>query len=133
VIVKLDLSGTGWVWPVDSAEISAGFGTRHGAAHNGVDIVQSKGEPIYAAYAGTVISAGWQSGWGKTVEIEHGSGDSSILTRYCHMDQISVKEGASVEAGTVIGTVGATGLATGPHLHFNVYHNGSLTNPMSYF
>jgi beta-lactamase regulating signal transducer with metallopeptidase domain len=131
-VSKIDLSGTGWVWPVDSTEISSGFGTRYGAVHNGVDIVQSKGEPIYATSAGTVKSAGWQSGRGYTVEIEHGSSDNSIVTRYCHMDKISVEEGASVESGAVIGTVGSTGNSTGPHLHFELLLNGENVDPIEY-
>ncbi|MBR0130334.1 MAG: peptidoglycan DD-metalloendopeptidase family protein [Firmicutes bacterium] len=126
------LSASGWVWPVDSTEISSGFGTRYGAVHNGVDIVQSKGEPIYATSAGTVKSAGWQSGRGYTVEIEHGSSDNSIVTRYCHMDKISVEEGASVESGAVIGTVGSTGNSTGPHLHFELLLNGENVDPIEY-
>ena len=97
--------------------------------HNGVDIGAANRSTIKAAAAGSVMTVGWISGYGNTVTIDHGSG---ISTLYAHCSSIYVKAGQYVEAGQRIAAVGATGLATGPHLHFEVRVNGKPVNPRNY-
>ncbi|MBA3889523.1 MAG: M23 family metallopeptidase [Gemmatimonadaceae bacterium] len=96
--------------------------------HNGVDIAAPSGTPITAAAAGRVIFAGRKFGFGNTVELDHGNG---VITRYAHARTIKVRNGARVEAGATIATVGRTGLASGPHLHFEVIVNGSSVDPLT--
>lgn len=97
--------------------------------HAGIDIAAPKGAPINAAMAGKVIYAGRRSGYGKLVIISHESGYS---TRYAHCSTILVKKGQTVKAGQLVARVGATGVATGNHLHFEVRKNGKTLNPLSY-
>lgn len=100
--------------------------------HSGIDISAPQGTYIHAAASGKVIWAGWRSGGGgNTVIIDHGGG---IATLYLHIMNggILVKEGQTVSAGDVIAKVGATGLATGPHLHFTVKVNGESVDPLKY-
>lgn len=101
------------------------------AYHTGVDLDAARGTPIYASMDGTVTKAraiGYNGGYGKHVVIA----DSTYLTRYAHMDRINVSAGQSVHKGDLIGWVGTTGNSTGYHLHFEVYRNGRLQNPMPY-
>jgi len=95
--------------------------------HNGLDIAAKHGTLVGAARAGKVVSTGWNGGYGKTVVIEHNKG---YKTLYGHLSQINVRPGQVVEAGRIVGRVGSTGLSTGPHLHFTLWHNGKLINPM---
>lgn len=95
--------------------------------HTGVDIAASYGTPIHAGGRGQVVFTGWRGGYGKCVIIDHGRG---IATLYAHMSSISAYVGETVQAGQVIGRVGATGYATGPHLHFEVRVNGEPVNPL---
>lgn len=117
-------------------EMRSGFGMRshpilrYSKMHTGVDWANGRvGTPIIAAGHGTVIKAGWDTGYGRRVEIQHANG---YVTTYSHMSTFGrgIEEGARVRQGQVIGTIGNTGLSTGPHLHYEVIVNGSFVNPM---
>jgi murein DD-endopeptidase MepM/ murein hydrolase activator NlpD len=95
--------------------------------HNGLDIAARHGTWVGASRAGRVIFTGWNGGYGKSIIIEH---DKGYKTLYGHLSQIKVRQGQKVSAGKIIGRVGSTGLSTGPHLHFTLWHNGKLINPM---
>jgi murein DD-endopeptidase MepM/ murein hydrolase activator NlpD len=109
-----------WVNPMPGAEITSCFGIRGGILHAGIDLAQPAGTAIHAAAAGTVTGAGWlYTGYGISVTIDHGNG---YLTHYAHQSRTVVQAGQHVSAGDIIGYEGATGDATGPHLHFEVHH-----------
>jgi murein DD-endopeptidase MepM/ murein hydrolase activator NlpD len=120
------------VWPA-SGPISAGYGQREDpftgslAHHSGIDISTPKGQPVYATATGTVESASWNGDYGKMVVIDHGFG---LKTRYGHLDGYAVEAGDRVERLQVIGYVGSTGRATGPHLHYELLVNGRVRNPL---
>lgn len=99
------------------------------AMHSGVDFKTPVGTPVLATAKGKVIHAGWKGGYGRMVEIDHGNG---LTTRYAHMSAIKVKEGQSVDAGTVVGKAGSSGRSTGPHLHYEVRRKGKAVDPMAY-
>ncbi|MFB9237368.1 M23 family metallopeptidase [Plantactinospora siamensis] len=114
-----------WVSPMPGAEVTSCFGDRGGVLHAGIDLAEPEGTPIHAAGAGIVVNAGADfSGYGNSVVIDHGNG---YLTHYAHQSRVAVSVGQKVKAGQVIGYEGATGDATGPHLHFEV-HKGELWN-----
>ncbi|MEN8952262.1 M23 family metallopeptidase [Planktotalea arctica] len=116
--------------PVKSAfRFTSGFGYRWGRMHNGTDFAASHGTPIYATADGVVTHAGWQSGYGKLVKIQHQFG---IETRYAHQSKIRVKVGQRVSRGQRIGDMGNTGRSTGTHLHYEVRVGGKAVNPMIY-
>jgi murein DD-endopeptidase MepM/ murein hydrolase activator NlpD len=107
------------------------FGPRGARFHAGVDFPAETGTPVGAARAGTVVFAGPSgSGWGNLVVVAHGSG---VRTRYAHLSRIDVRVGARVGGGSTIGLVGATGAATGPHLHFEVVVRGANVDPLAAF
>ena len=112
-----------------SGAIVSPFGNREGRMHEGVDIGAGYGSAVVATAGGTVKSTGWGGGYGNTVEISHGGG---LVTRYAHLSSINVSSGQRVERGQLIGRVGATGRATGPHLHYEVLVNGRPRNPANY-
>lgn len=141
-LVKMALKGENppsnatWIEPVSGYTISSPFGNRKsptaGASsnHKGVDMACPSGTPIYATRAGTVTVASYQAGGaGYYVSINHGDGFASI---YMHMTRYAVSKGQSVAQGELIGYVGSTGIATGPHLHFGVSYGGTYVNPMAY-
>jgi murein DD-endopeptidase MepM/ murein hydrolase activator NlpD len=95
--------------------------------HAGLDIVGDKGQPVYATAAGTVTYSEYQGSYGNLVVVDHGFG---LETRYGHLSAFGVKKGDRVQRGDIIGRVGATGRATGNHLHYEVLANGNLLNPL---
>ena len=97
--------------------------------HNGVDLANDQGTPIYAARSGKVTVATYGGTYGYYVTINHGDGYSSL---YAHMTHYIVSKGDTVSKGQVIGYMGSTGRSTGPHLHFSIFYNGSTVNPMNY-
>lgn len=122
-------------WPIKASwRLSSAFGSRSdpisGAAsyHTGIDMACPQGTSIKAAMSGTVVYANWSNVFGNYVIIKHIDG---YQTLYGHMHKIKVKQGQFVSQGQEIGLVGNTGYSTGPHLHFTVYKNGKLVNPMS--
>lgn len=116
--------------PVKSGfRYTSGFGPRWGRMHNGLDFAASIGTPIYATADGVVTFAGWSSGYGRLVKIQH---DFGLETRYAHQSQIRVRVGQRVSRGDRIGDIGNSGRSTGPHLHYEVRVGGSPVNPMTY-
>ena len=95
--------------------------------HGGLDIAGERGQPVFATAAGTITHVGYQGDYGNLVTVDHGFG---LETRYGHLLNFSVKNGAKVQRGDLIGHVGATGRATGFHLHYEVRANGRLLNPL---
>jgi murein DD-endopeptidase MepM/ murein hydrolase activator NlpD len=122
------VSSSGLIWPVQGP-ITSPFGMRWGRMHEGIDIGVPYGTPIHAAASGTVIYAGWMSGYGNLIVIDHGRG---LATAYGHQSALAVGNGASVAQGEVIGYVGCTGHCFGPHLHFEVRVNGQPVDPLGY-
>ena len=129
--------GTGnLVWPSYCTYITSRQGPRtHPVTgeyknHGGTDIGASYGSAIYAADSGTVVRSadGWNGGWGNYVMIDHGNG---MQTLYAHMSSRAVSVGQTVSRGQTIGYVGSTGMSTGPHLHFEMYINGSRIDPQT--
>jgi len=116
--------------PVKSASrLTSGFGYRWGRMHKGTDFAAPHGTPIYSTADGVVIHAGWLSGYGKLVKIQHQFG---IETRYAHLSKFRVKVGQRVSRGQRIGDMGNTGRSTGTHLHYEVRVGGKAVNPMIY-
>ena len=121
--------------PVEFSRVSSGFGNRlhpilkNWRAHTGTDFAAPKGTRVLAAADGVVVSAGWRNGYGNTVELRHGGG---ITTLYAHLSGFAngAKTGARVRQGDPVGFVGATGWATGPHLHYEFKVSGMHQDPM---
>jgi murein DD-endopeptidase MepM/ murein hydrolase activator NlpD len=136
--VAVDDGPTGnstFIRPIAGAGIASGYGYRTdpitggSGLHSGIDFSAGCGTPIRAAGSGTVVSAGWNGGYGNTTTISHGGG---LATLYAHQSQIGVSGGQAVSQGEVIGYVGTTGRSTGCHLHFEVRVNGNPVNPLGY-
>lgn len=98
--------------------------------HEGMDFSANIGTPVYATGNGVVTKAGWQSGYGKIIKIDHGYG---YETWYAHLNDMDVRVGQKVVRGQVIGEVGNTGKSTGPHLHYEVHVKGRVVNPVNYY
>lgn len=130
------VSGNGTLsYPVANPRITSGYGYRvaptAGATsrHDGIDFGGSTGTPIYASAAGTVVTASYNSARGNYVVINHGNG---MQTWYQHCSAVYVSAGQKVSQGQNIAAIGATGVVTGPHLHFEVHVNGTPVNPLNY-
>ena len=121
-------AGARLFWPV-SGPVTSGFGSRWGRMHEGIDIAVGSGTPVHAAAAGTVVYAGWLSGYGNIIVIDHGNG---LSTAYAHNSSLGVQQGSTVGAGSVIAISGSTGHSTGPHVHFEVRVNGAPVDPLGY-
>jgi len=121
-------------WPAAGGRITSGFGNRRlnglQEFHQGIDIGGlPHGTPVLASAAGTVIHAGWLSGYGKTIILDHGNG---ISTLYAHNSHLVVRDGQAVRQGQQVARLGSTGFSTGPHIHFEVRINGEPVNPMDW-
>ncbi len=122
------------IWPT-FGYMTAGFGERlhpvYGKKefHRGIDIANHPGTSVYAAAYGRIEFAGWKDGYGYTIIIDHGYG---YKTKYAHLKNIYVKVGTYVRRGELIGTIGSTGLTTGPHLHYEVLVTDKPVNPWGY-
>lgn len=138
-----EYTGTGstatgtYIWPCPSSTyVTSAFGMREHPLfgderpHSGIDIAGSAGSEVLAADSGTVAVATYSSSYGNYVTIYHSNGD---YTLYAHMSSLAVTAGQNVTQGDVIGYVGSTGWANGPHLHFEIRVNGSTVDPLSYF
>jgi len=123
------------VYPVMGPRMSGDFGLRNHPIkkrvqhHHGIDLAAPKGAPIRAIAAGQVMYADPFGGYGKIVVLRHPSG---LTSHYGHCEALNVKIGDKVSAGDIIGTVGSTGLSTGPHLHFEIRKEGKPQNPEQY-
>lgn len=111
-----------------AAPIGGRFGPRGATFHTGVDFTAPAGAPVVAAGAGCVTFAGWNDGYGLLVVLSHGLG---VTSWYAHLTRIALRPGACVAAGAAVGTVGATGRATGPHLHFEVRVRDAAIDPLT--
>ncbi|HMB59788.1 MAG TPA: M23 family metallopeptidase [Xanthomonadales bacterium] len=131
--MESDLTPTGW--PVKKGWISSRYGERSDpftgqpASHQGLDFVGVRGSEVLSVASGVVVWAGNRTGYGKTVEIDHGNG---FLTRYAHNENLIVEPGNQVSAGQQIATLGSSGRASAPHVHFEVLQNGSQVNPAEF-
>ena len=129
------VAGESWRRPCSWIKLTSPYGYRiHPTLgtrkfHNGVDLANNQGTPIYAARSGKVTVATYGSTYGYYVTINHGDGYSSL---YAHMTHYTVSKGQTVKKGDLIGYMGSTGRSTGPHLHFSIFYNGSSVNPMNY-
>ncbi len=118
--------------PLKYGRVTSGFGQRrhpilgYSRQHNGVDYGVPTGTPVWTVGDGRVVRAGWAGGYGRLVVVEHMNGWSS---QYAHLSKINVKVGQKIRQKDVIGHVGSSGLATGPHLHYELKKNGSFVNP----
>lgn len=125
-------AGLPFAKPTTAAPQSSSYGvrfdpfTRRPAFHSGLDFAGAVNSPIYATAPGVVSFTGVRSGYGNTIEIDHGRG---FKTRYAHLQAIGVRPGQKVAVGTRIGGMGSTGRSTGPHLHYEVWVNGRAQNP----
>lgn len=129
------VSGSGqMIWPVNGV-ITSPFGYRthpifgRQILHSGIDIGVDEGTPVHAADGGVVVEAGWISGYGYCVIIDHGNGTSSL---YGHNSSLAVSSGQAVSQGQVIAYAGSTGNSTGPHVHFEVRVGGEPVDPSAY-
>jgi murein DD-endopeptidase MepM/ murein hydrolase activator NlpD len=126
------VSATPSMWPI-AGWISSGFGNRRDpftgetAFHPGLDISADHGAPVHAPADGVIEGAAYNGNYGNLITLDHGFG---LLTRYGHLSRYAVYVGQQIRRGDVIGYVGSTGRSTSPHLHYEVFVNGQLTNPL---
>ncbi len=121
--------------PAPGRSVTSPFGVRTdpilgtAALHSGMDFRAPMGMPAKVTAPGVVTKAGWNGGYGRMVEVDHGNG---FATRYGHLSEIDVAVGQKVDAGTIIGKTGSSGRSTGPHLHSEVRHNGEAIDPLRF-
>ncbi|MET3595710.1 MULTISPECIES: M23 family metallopeptidase [Mesorhizobium] len=121
--------------PAPGRAVTSPFGVRTdpilgtAALHTGMDFRAPIGMPAKVTAAGVVTKAGWNGGYGRMVEVDHGNG---FATRYGHLSEIDVTVGQKLAAGDVIGKTGSSGRSTGPHLHYEVRHNGEAVDPLRF-
>lgn len=129
-----NLASTPSIWPAKGF-VTSKFGYRSSPFtgyrdfHKGLDISAKTGTPVKATATGTVIFAGWDGAYGRCVVVNHGSG---LVTRYAHLDRITVETAQYVKRGEQIGHLGSSGRSTGPHVHYEVRLNGVCVDPMRY-
>lgn len=126
---RLAESLSGMIWPLPvarPAEVSSTYGVRGVRHHDGLDIRGRAGDAIHAARDGAVVFSGWMRGYGNLVILDHGGG---VTTRYGHASELLVAAGQRVARGEPIARVGATGNATGNHLHFEILWAGRPIDP----
>lgn len=124
-------------WPVSPILLTSGFGYRKDPVHRdgrlgfhaGIDLAGNRGDLVYAAGPGKVVSAGWKGGLGRAVFVQHGAGYTTV---YAHLSEIMVKPGTEVDPSIVLGLMGSTGRSTGAHLHFEVRLGGTPLNPLEH-
>ena len=126
---ELPAGASPFVWPVAAGVVSSDFGPRGASHHDGIDISTPVGTPVRAARAGRVIYNDTLRGYGNLLILEHGAGYATV---YAHNRDNRVPVGATVQQGEVIGTVGATGKASGPNLHFEIRKDNVARNPLYY-
>ena len=128
------LASTPTIWPTQGW-VSSPFGYRidpftgKRTFHRGIDIATNFGNPVVAAADGSVIEARFDKFYGRTVIISHGNG---MVTQYCHLEKYTVAPGQKIRRGDILGYVGKTGKALGPHLHYEVRINDTAVNPYNY-
>lgn len=119
-----------FVWPVEKGTITSKYGTRGKRHHDGLDIANRKGTPIYAAASGRVVFSGTgPTGYGLMVIIKHENG---LMSVYAHNSSNHVGRGLKVKQGQKIASMGSTGRSTGPHLHFEIRSDTQAVNPLKY-
>ncbi len=114
-------------WPMTAPVLGDRFGPRGETWHSGIDLPAPMGTPVYAARSGQVVWAGWRGQWGFLVTVAHGRGER---TMYAHLSRIDVRVGVWIGQGVRVGLVGASGHATGPHLHFEVRVRAAAVDPL---
>ncbi|MFL5970437.1 MAG: peptidoglycan-binding protein [Gaiellaceae bacterium] len=114
-------------WPLTAPVLGDPFGPRGDRWHAGIDLPAPLGTPVYSARAGEVVWAAWRDGYGFLVTVAHGHGER---TMYAHLSRMDVRVGVWIGQGVRVGLVGATGDATGPHLHFEVRVRGAAVDPL---
>jgi len=131
--LESDLTPAGW--PVRKGWISSRYGERNDpftgqrVRHYGLDFAGTRGSDVLSVASGVVVWSGIRSGFGKTVELDHGNG---YQTRYAHNESLEVTPGAHVTAGQLIAKMGSSGRASAPHVHFEVLRNGDAVNPAKF-
>jgi murein DD-endopeptidase MepM/ murein hydrolase activator NlpD len=110
-----------WVLPIKGAVFTSGFGWRWGRMHEGDDFATPVGTPVASMSSGTVVFAGWESGYGNKIEIQYWDGTVSV---FAHLSAIGVSVGDAVTPGQIVGRSGNTGHSTGPHLHLEIHPDG---------
>lgn len=132
---QLDMNAVPSRAPINNSYITSGFGGRADPIlggrqyHKGIDFEANTGDPVLAVADGVVSYSGGRSGYGNTVEVDHGNG---YVTRYAHNSRLTRKAGSLVRAGEEIAKAGSTGRSTGAHVHFEVWQNGRVVNPRKF-